>query len=397
VPTLGQSGFLHTEFHRDRWFRLLPLLHIVQAASGWTFGPHRACVMFDDPNLHWPSYGYVDFKELAKDAEDRNYHCAFATVPMDAWFVSSRAAGLFQKHHSRLSLAIHGNDHTHRELCQERSEKDAVALAFHALRRADRLERLAGVPVDRIMAAPHGACSAGMAVALLRAGFEAACISRGSLMNRNPEVAFPASVGLGPAEFIGGGFPIIPRFGLHSDVELQSRLALSLGQPAIAVGHHDELSDGLDSVQRIASVCNSVGAVRWSRLSAIARANYWTKSDRTALRVRMFGRTAVVRVPPGVTSIILERAWLGTGDVEGVTVEDAAKRVSGEVKYGGQVLAVPVPSGGTVNVQSVLSDRIDPVGAATRWSRPAAIIRRQGCEVRDRVRPVVDRFRGRSR
>jgi hypothetical protein len=111
----------------------------------------------------------------------------------------------------------------------------------------------------------------------------------------------------------------------------------------------------------------------------------------------MFGRTAVVRVPLGVTSIILERAWLGTGEVEGVTVEEAAKRVSAEVNYGGEMLALPVPSGGMVTVQSVLSDRIDPGGAATRWSRPAAIIRRQGCEVRDRIRPVLDRFRGRSR
>jgi hypothetical protein len=111
----------------------------------------------------------------------------------------------------------------------------------------------------------------------------------------------------------------------------------------------------------------------------------------------MFGRTAVVRVPLGVSSIILERVWLGTGEVEGVTVEDAAKRISVEVNYGGEVLALPVPSGGTVSVQSVLSDRIDPGGAATRWSRPAAIIRRQGCEARDRLRPLLERCRGRSR
>src|SRR3712207_7699471 len=52
--------------------------------TGWTPAPLRAAIMFDDPNLHWKSYGYIIYPELVEHAKEHNYHAVFATVPLDS-------------------------------------------------------------------------------------------------------------------------------------------------------------------------------------------------------------------------------------------------------------------------------------------------------------------------
>ena len=85
-------------------------------AHRWQAPPLRASFRLDDPNLHWPSYGHVRFRELAQDAKRRGYHVAMATVPLDAWMVHPGARDAFARHPDSLSLIIHGNNHVHRGL-----------------------------------------------------------------------------------------------------------------------------------------------------------------------------------------------------------------------------------------------------------------------------------------
>ena len=111
-PILSGSDYLFSHFQERNWFSLFPLLHFVREVSTWTFPPMRACFMFDDPNLHWKSYGYVRYKEMAEDATAHNYHVSFATIPMDGWYVHQPTARLFRENSDRLSLLVHGNDHS---------------------------------------------------------------------------------------------------------------------------------------------------------------------------------------------------------------------------------------------------------------------------------------------
>src|SRR6266480_3662974 len=101
--------------------------------------------MFDDPNLHWRSYGYIHYPELVDHARRHNYHACFATVPMDSWYAHPKTASLFRENRTRVSLLIHGNDHTYYELAVARSDESRQALAAQALRRIERLERLSAV------------------------------------------------------------------------------------------------------------------------------------------------------------------------------------------------------------------------------------------------------------
>ena len=60
-----------------RWLSLLPFVHFLREVTseiGWNLPPTRAAFIVDDPNLHWWSYGFVDFRKVAVDAEKEGYH-----------------------------------------------------------------------------------------------------------------------------------------------------------------------------------------------------------------------------------------------------------------------------------------------------------------------------------
>ena len=87
---LAPDELLPEESLRDllapgRWLSLLPLVHFLRdlaSGSEWQPPRTRAAFVIDDPNLHWPSYGHVHFADLARAGEERNFHVAFATIPL---------------------------------------------------------------------------------------------------------------------------------------------------------------------------------------------------------------------------------------------------------------------------------------------------------------------------
>ncbi len=91
---LSPEGSLQDVLSGNRFLEILPLLQWLREICGHAFSvnpsPPKACFIFDDPNLHWPRYGYVDYRQLAEQAQIENYHVAFATIPLDTWFTHRR-------------------------------------------------------------------------------------------------------------------------------------------------------------------------------------------------------------------------------------------------------------------------------------------------------------------
>jgi hypothetical protein len=391
LPELDANEYLFKYFHHESWAGLLPVLQFLQEVSPWTPPPLRACFMFDDPNLHWESYGYVDFREIARQAAEFNYHVAFATVPMDAWYVDRKAASLFKQEKNRLSLLIHGNNHTTYELISTRSDNWREALGAQAIRRIERLERTSGLEVSRVMAAPHGACNHEMASALVRTGFEAACISRGSLMGRNPGVDWPKTIGLSVSEFLGGGLPVIPRFNIRFDKnsEFSALLAAFLRQPIIPVGHHSDLADGLGVLNKLSSWINSIGNVRWSDMQSIAHTNFCTNRAGALLNVKMYSRRIRLTVPESVTQLVIHRPWVSDNG-ETFIVSDGASAQGFQAHKKESIRVIPASQ---IEISSIHPEKIDPWTVRVRSTPLWAFARRQLCEARDRLRPTYDWFR----
>ena len=92
----------------------------------------KACFVFDDPNLHWWSYGYLDYRELAAHAEAHDYRVTAATIPLDQWYIHRATARSSRGRISRLVRGSWQQPHTARAWPSRRSDR-ASTLAAQAL------------------------------------------------------------------------------------------------------------------------------------------------------------------------------------------------------------------------------------------------------------------------
>jgi hypothetical protein len=375
-----------------RFMGLLPLVHFlgrVLAGEGWTPPPLRACFLIDDPNLHWTSYGFLNYRELIGHAKVHGYHIAFATVPLDSWLVNGRAAGLLRDNRSSLSLLMHGNDHVARELGRLSTDEAADGSIARGLLRIEALENRAGVTVDRVMAPPHGACSEHALGAMFRLGMEAACVSRPYPWRDGLPPPTPLA-GWRPAEMVAGGLPVLPRYflGLPRD-DLAFRALL--GQPLILYGHHGDFASGLDLLAEAAAEINGLGDAEWIPVGQIARNNYATRRVGDILHVRLYSRRAELEVPDGIREL-----RIGVQEpIGGAAGHRLLHRGAvAELVFAGGLGTSAIETGaGPARVElSLAADGpLDPRAVARRGVRPWPLIRRLAVEGRDRIQPLLAR------
>jgi hypothetical protein len=275
---LGPGEALRERLAPGRCLALLALVHFLRAAAGERrSAPLRAAFVVDDPNLRWPSYGHLRYRELLAHAREHDYHLAVAMVPLDAWLTHRGTARLFREGAARLSVCVHGNDHDGPELGRPRDDAEGIALAAQALARMAAFEHRTGVAVSRVMVPPHERVSEPAARALLACRYEAICTTRPypwvTTSEDMPWLARPADVGPTAAwrtvDIVAGGLPLLLRSSFEHPRE-DLVLRAFLGQPLILYGHHDAFAGGLDVLAEAAADVNRLGDVRWQSLSAIA-------------------------------------------------------------------------------------------------------------------------------
>jgi hypothetical protein len=277
---LGPDEALRDRLAPGRCLALLPLVHLLARLRAPAEPPvTRAAFVLDDPNLHWPRYGPVDYAVLAGHALVHDYHVAMAMVPLDGWLAHPRAVHVFRTSPQRLSVAIHGNDHAGPELGRVRDAASAARIAAQALRRMTAFERRTGIAVSRVMVPPHEELSEPAVAGLLRCGYDAVCTTRPypwlAAVGRHWLTRPPGAdvlAGWWAAPRIGDGLPLLLRHGFdHAREDLVLRAFL--GQPLIVYGHPGDLADGLEPLAETAAAINRLGDVRWGSLGELARAS----------------------------------------------------------------------------------------------------------------------------
>ena len=205
-------------------------------------------------------------------------------------------------------------------------------------------------------------------------------------MGRNPGTAWPLTVGMTPAEPLGEALPVYPRYNIRWDASYPIFCAF-LGQPIVPVGHHEDAAHDLELLRISADLINSLGAVQWTDLQSIARANFISQRRAELLHVKMYSRRIELVVPEGVQRVFVERPWTGGAEaVEMTNFENEARARSDET--------LTVHAGEKITISALRSDAVEP-SAVKRPPTPLwAIARRQLCEGRDRLRPTLDRLRG---
>ena len=395
---LEAGGFLRDEVAPGRFFRLLPLIHFLRdvcTASAWESPPTRAAFVIDDPNLHWRSYGYLRYPELVRHAREWAYHAVMAMIPLDCWYAHGSTVRLFHKNADVVSLCIHGNNHTSRELEQPGSRQDARALLAQSVRRIERFERRTGLHIARVMVPPHEACSSQSMSVMLDVGFEAACISRAypwmpfgaSDSPYNTPVAGHVLSGWRVAELLSDGFPVIARRGIDEYDEIVLRSYLD--QPVVLYGHVSDLAGGLERLAAAAAVVNSVPGAKWGSLEDIARSNFETRREGDILHLRPFARRVRVSIGPDIAAIHVRKPDRVSGFSQGVCAAiDGSLDGCG---IDGDIIELPHDRSETAMVEVMWGPRhalTSPRIPASFLSAPA-VARRLLTEARDRLQPFV--------
>jgi hypothetical protein len=391
---LGPHEALRERLCDRRSAALLPLLHFLRAqteAIRWQPPAARASLLFDDPNLHWPSYGFVKLAELGRHARDHGYHVALATVPLDAWFAHPTALRALRESDGAISLLVHGNDHDGGELGRIETEADAVSLAAQALRRVEAFGHRTGVAVDRVMVPPHEACSQATLSGLRRCGFEAITMTRPyPWVEFEPHswLARPADtgplVGWGPAEFVED-VPTLLRHPIADRSTAELTLRAFLGQPLILYGHHEDALGGPDALLNTVEEVNRIGPTSWCSLKEIAATSFETRRDGSRLAIRLLTRKAQIEIPAGIDELTVELPAVG------IEPDQQTLSVGGiEVNPGEPMTVAP---GNSLEVTLSPLDAIDPATVPAPRRRPLAVARRLASEGRDRLRPLASRAR----
>lgn len=391
-PWISDDDRLFEHLNGQRMMRLVPLIEWLRSISTWAQWqkpPTQACFMFDDPNLHSNRYGFVSFPLLAAEGRKHGYHTSFATVPLDQYYINKSAARVFRESREQLSLLVHGVDHTRRELASDRSSAEQLMKLRRGIRLIERLERKAGLTVARIMAPPHGAFSARSFRDCSVVGFEAACVSWGSIWYSNQNENWASLLGADPIAAVQG-LPVIPRFRMAKETENQILLAAYLNQAIIPTGHQWELGDGMDLLRNLAGFINRLGDVRWASMEQIARSGYWWRQVGDTLILRPFSRQCEVHVPEGIRNIKVIKTSLGSGDSQSA-ITSVLSGLDGRLLRDIDDRGWTLPGEG----RCVLSIRLKPSGEDTPRITHSlhlplkALARRLLVESRDRLMPML--------
>jgi len=390
-PVVGENEYLVEHFHGLRYLRLLPLMNFLRHLTrdvDWQAPTQHACLVLDDPSLYWPTYGFVNFRHLAEHAKRHNYFVAVATIPLDSWWVNPGVAAIFRSESPRLSLIVHGNNHTWHEMLRPGNGTCGLEVAAQALRKIDRLVNKHGLPLVRIMEPPHGAVLAEMFPHLLSLGFDAALATFELLVRCNRSSAWPTTIGLDSSAIVAGGLPVIPRVRAYASWKNDIMLAAFLRQPIVVTVHHQDAAQEMAAFADIARTVNSSENIVWSDFQGILRSNYVQRLVGDVLHVRMHSRAVTVRIPSGARQVCVHRSWIAADRRENIVMRSSRGTVF-EGVAGAQTQPEAVEEGDLVEVRT---ERVNPLHFSSvaqpgmsLWPIP----RKMMMEVRDRLTPAL--------
>jgi hypothetical protein len=388
LPSFQSGDHIYGRFQANQFLPLLPLLQFLRnltCLADWQSPPTTACLVVDDPNLHSETYGHLDFRRLVADAREQKFYVSIATVPLDNWWISRQTREILRENAPRISVLIHGNDHTYEELARPASDAENLALLAQALRRSQRLRLPPAMDICRVMECPHGSLSVAMLEPLARLGYEAVFASTAHLLRCNRDTTFPASLGVEDSFLEKRAVPVIPRIRTNACWQTEVRLAAFLRQPIILAAHHWDFADDSYLPGDFAQLVNGLPNVRWASPTGVARACYRSCQIGEALHIKLGSRLVNVPVPLSARRVLIHRPWLqGASEPELLVLRAQDGELFSAVTSADVVGPIPVRGGTNLLVSTALLDGVDYTSVPPPQFRCWPLVRKFMVEVRDR-------------
>jgi hypothetical protein len=249
-------------------------------------------LIVDDPPLK-RQYGFMNFAEAFDLMHHHNFTTTLAFIPWNWRRTHASTLSLFESHPERLSVVVHGCDHTTSEFAVRSTE-----VLNHKIRtstqRMESFRRRASITAERIMVFPQGEFSPEVGRALKLNGFVAA-------VNTEVAPALPAGNETTIADVWSlailkyGTFPIFTRRYLDHGIANFAFDAL-LGKPCLIAAHHDVFRD---HARNLVDFVDRLNALKWNLVwrplgEAIHRCFATRRLDGDTSVIQMFANTLVV-------------------------------------------------------------------------------------------------------
>ncbi|MGY3343702.1 MULTISPECIES: hypothetical protein [unclassified Bradyrhizobium] len=346
----------------------------------WTTSETSACLIIDDPPL-WPRYGCLDFGELLQLADKQTFATTVAFIPWNWQRTNHDTVAAFRKNSGKLSVCVHGCDHTRGEFAARSAELLDRKLKT-AKRRMQSLLSNTALDHENVMVFPQGAFSPEALSALKRNGFVAAV---------NTEVA-PADEALNETTLADlwsvafvryGGFSIFTRRYIQHGIENFAFDGI-LGKPCFIAGHHDIFrGHGSELAEFLRQLASLRWKLCWRTLGHAVCRSYSIKPDDATSIVRMFAEQLRIENMEAVTRRIrIVKEGPQVVSLKNVTVNQEV--VAHEYMDGCLEVIVDIPPGRTVDIRCVYHEQPDAFRTSESVSyRLRVAARRYLSELRD--------------
>jgi hypothetical protein len=340
-----------------------------------------ASLIVDDPPLK-PRYGFMKYRDIVRLMDEHNFATTIAFIPWNWHRTDASTVQLFHERADRLSLCVHGCDHTAGEFA-ERSTAVLNKRINVANQRMQLLRRRTLLRHSDVMLFPQGAFSASAARVLKLNGFVAAANTEVVPVHIDENKTTAADL-LSLAIMKYGSFPIFTRRYLAHGLENFAFDGL-LGKPCLIAAHHDDFAGDARILLRIIAKLNSLKwKLRWRSLGDAINRSFTVRKRSGGNRcVEMYGTDLIYRnsqASPNGTTFIKEESdfdCVKTVTVNGVPID--------HLHHGSYLqFEASVPPNESAELRIVYSGAQNlPSGQDSLKYRAKAVLRRYLSEFRD--------------
>jgi len=367
---------------RETLVDTLPIIMFLRfALNAFPSSEISASLIVDDPLLK-PRYGFMKYTEILRMMDEHNFSTTLAFIPWNWRRTESTTVELFHNRPDRLSLCIHGCDHTAREFA-ERSRAILNKRVKVAAQRMQLLARRTKLAYDPVMLFPQGAFSSGAAHALKVNGFTAIANTEVSPVHRDENKTTIGDM-LGMAIMKYSSFPLFTRRYVAHGVENFAFDGL-LGKPCLIATHHDDFANDSRVLLQVIAQLNSLQwKLRWRPLGETIRQACTRRGNKDgSSQVEMYGSVLDYQnLRETAERATFVKRETDADKVNVITVN--GQPLDYIYKDGYLRLETTVPPGERVELRIAYSDDKNLASSAGSWKYQAtAIARRYLSEFRD--------------
>jgi hypothetical protein len=261
----------------------------------WTGTETRGCLIVDDPLLK-PRYGFLRFRDTLELMDSHNFTTTIAFIPWNWRRTNPQTIRQFQLRRDKLSLCVHGCDHTAGEFAA-RSTAVLNRSIKTARQRMELLFQISTLQHDQIMVFPQGAFSPEAGRVLKLNGFVAAVnteVSPSGSAQNETKIADLWNIAI----MKYGTFPIFTRRYLTHGVENFAFDAL-LGKPCLIVAHHEVFkSRGAELMEFIGKLNSLKWNLRWCSLGDAVSHSFKIRNCAGGMRaIQMYAEHLLIENP----------------------------------------------------------------------------------------------------